>query len=425
MSKRWSQKVIVGLTGNIATGKSTVLQLAQERDALALDADAIVHEILATDPGAQQAIVDAFGPSIRQPDGAIDRAAVATIVFADEKNLRQLEQILHPRVRRRLFKKIDRCSQDIVFIEAIKLLEGDLVDECDQIWVTRCPITTQIERLITYRDLDEETALMRVNAQSSQDIKAAAADIVIDTGGALAETRAHFELAWNRLQRHLSSHVAPAMSLNRDRNGLSELAGEQVDDFLHDEESLPVESPLPAEIRNYESFGEGIVVRRARPTDIPTIIELVGQASQGAVTLEHDQLLTELGERGYLIGQQGDQISAIAGWNADNLVATIEFIYVQPSEAIPVTGAALLHEIELTANELICEVILVLSGESVADEIRQILKGKGFRYVDPESLPRVWQAAATGARQPLTTVMMKVLRDTRQVRVRTIREYDG
>jgi N-acetylglutamate synthase-like GNAT family acetyltransferase len=178
-------------------------------------------------------------------------------------------------------------------------------------------------------------------------------------------------------------------------------------------------------MRNYESYGEGIVIRRARPTDIPAIIELVGQATQGEVMLEHDQLLTELGERGYLIGQQGDQISAIAGWNADNLVATIEFLFVQPPEAIPVTGAALLHEIEVTANELICEVILALSGERLADELRQILKGRGFRYVDPESLPRVWRAAVTGARQSPPSLMMKVLRDTRQVRVRTIKETHG
>jgi dephospho-CoA kinase len=425
LSKRWPEKIIVGLTGNIATGKSTVLQLAQEQDALTLDADAIVHEILATDPGAQQTIVDAFGPSIRQQDGSIDRAAMATIVFTDENSLSLLEQILHPRVRHRLFIQIDRCPQDVVFIEAIKLLEGGLSAECDQIWVTRCPIATQIERLMAYRDLDEETALMRVNAQSSQDIKAAVADIIIDTGGSLDETRAYFDLAWNRLQRQLSAGEAPAESLDPGRNSRSELDVERIDDFLPDEELSPVESSRPAGMRNYENYGEGIVVRRAQPADIPTIIELVGQASQGAIALEHDQLITELGERGYLIGQQGDQISAIAGWNADNLVATIEFIYVQPPEAIPVTGAALLHEIEVTANELICEVILHLSGENVADEIRQILKGRGFRYVDPESLPRVWQAAVTGAQQPVTTVMMKVLRDTRQVRVRTIKEHHG
>jgi dephospho-CoA kinase len=168
LSKRWPEKVLIGLTGNIATGKSTILQLAQEQGALTLDADAAVHEILATDPGAQQAIVDAFGPEIRQPDGAINRVAMASIVFSDEDSLSLLEQILHPRVRRRLFKKIDRSAQDVVLIEAIKLLEGGLSDECDQIWVTRCSVATQVERLMTYRDLDEETALMRINAQSSQ-----------------------------------------------------------------------------------------------------------------------------------------------------------------------------------------------------------------------------------------------------------------
>ncbi len=429
MSKRWPEKIIVGLTGNIATGKSTVMQMAEKRGALALDADAIVHEILASDPGAQRSVVDAFGPGVKQPDGAIDRAALAAIVFDDQEALRYLERILHPRVRERLIRRIQQHQETIVFIEAIKLLEGSLAAECDQIWVTRCPIATQIERLMTYRNFDQETAQMRVNAQSGQELKAAVADVVIDTGGTLDQTRAYFDIAWNRMQRRLTSNVSSLVATDgvheQDQDGLDDPYSEAGEDTLQHGSLIAGESVRPVENRTFEAYGEGIIVRRARPDDVPAIVDLVNLASRGRVTPEQDQLLLDLGERGYLIGQQGDEISAIAGWYTEDLVASIDFIYVHPSTAIPVTGAAVLQEIELTANELICEVILAMLGDDGSAEMRELLISRGFSYVVPESLPRVWQAAVRDALQPAATVLMKVLRDTRQVRVRTIKEHHG
>ena len=429
MSERWPGKVIVGLTGNIATGKSTVMRLAEEKGALALDADVVVHEILATDPGVQRSVVDAFGSGVRQSDDEIDRAALAAIVFEDESALRTLELILHPRVRERLFRHIDRHQATVVFIEAIKLLEGGLAAECDQIWVTRCPVSTQVERLMTYRHLDAETAQMRVSAQSDQELKAAMADVVIDTGGTLERTRAYFEMAWRRLQRSFTSNVPSAGStrtVSLDYQDVRKDSGTERDDQSpYDVSPMKDRTYQPTVNRNYEAFGEGIVVRRARPSDVPGIIELVELASRGRVTLEQDQLLPDLGQRGYLIGQQYDEISAVAGWYAEDLVASIDLFFVHPLTAIPVTGAAGLQEIETTANELICEVILAMPGDDEPAEMRELLINRGFKHVVADSLPRVWQAAVKDVRHPAPTVMMRVLRDTRQVRVRTIKEHHG
>ena len=427
MNKRWPEKVIVGLTGNIATGKSTVMQMAEKRGALTLDADLVVHEILATDPGAQRSVFDAFGVGVQLPNGAIDRAALAAIVFNDEEALRRLELILHPRVRSRLIRRIERHQETVVLIEAIKLLEGGLAAECDQIWVTRCPVATQVERLMTYRNLDEETARTRVNAQSDQGLKVAVADVVIDTGGTLDQTRAYFEMAWKRLQRCLEPKDPLASATGTVSQHYHDIHDEPDRESGNDSPQpgspMTVEPFQPAENRNYEAYGDGIVVRRARPSDIPAIDEVVELASQGRVTPEQGQLALDLGERGYLIGQQHDEVSAIAGWNAEDLVASIDFIYVHPSTAIPVTGAAVLQEIESTANELTCEVILVaMPGDDGSAEIRELLTSRGFRKVVTESLPRVWQAAVKDALQPAATVMMRVLRDTRQVRVRTAKE---
>ena len=199
MSERWPKKVIVGLTGNIATGKSVVMDLADGQGALTLDADKVVHEILNGDPVIQEAIATAFGPEVRNPDGRINRDALAAIVFSDPAALQELERIVHPAVRQLLLRRISASEANIVFIEAIKLLEGTLAAECDQIWVTSCPVSKQVQRLVICRGMDEETAKLRIAAQPAQEEKLAQADIVIDTDGTMAETRHIFELAWHDL----------------------------------------------------------------------------------------------------------------------------------------------------------------------------------------------------------------------------------
>lgn len=192
-------KRIVGLTGNIATGKSVILHLAAERGALTIDADREVHAILATDDAVQQAIRAAFGAEVFTPEGSIHRPALGQRVFADPSQLQILESIVHPVVRRRILEQVRASTATIIFIEAIKLLEGPLKDACNQIWVTTCAPHIQIERLVHGRGLDAAAARQRVLAQSPQADKIALADVVIDTNGTMSDTVAQFEKAWREL----------------------------------------------------------------------------------------------------------------------------------------------------------------------------------------------------------------------------------
>jgi dephospho-CoA kinase len=213
--------VIIGLTGNIATGKSAVMRMAAEQGALTLDADKIVHQILSTDNDVQAAVTKKFGKSVLGASGQINRAALAAVVFRDELALSALENILHPVVRTVVIEQVTANEANLVMIEAIKLLEGKLAAECDQIWVTRCPTVNQIERLMVCRGMDAETAALRVNAQASQEQKVALADVVIDTDGTMADTRQVFEIAWARVvhllpRRRLAPRLPPR-SLRRHR----------------------------------------------------------------------------------------------------------------------------------------------------------------------------------------------------------------
>lgn len=195
-----SGRVIIGLTGNIATGKSAIMRLAAERGALTIDADRVVHELLDGDAAIQTAVADAFGPGVRRADGRIDRAALGAIVYGDAEQLGRLEALLHPVVRAEMGRRVAATDAPVVMIEAIKLLEGPLAAVCRQVWVTTCARETQLERLRVCRGLDEATAVARVEAQSLQADKIARADVVIATDGLMTQTQAQFETAWGELQ---------------------------------------------------------------------------------------------------------------------------------------------------------------------------------------------------------------------------------
>lgn len=192
-------KYIIGLTGNIATGKSAVLRMAGEHGALVIDADKVVHEILNEDPAVQEAIVAAFGPQVRRADGGINRAVLGKIVFNDPRALQKLESMVHPAVQQHVARQIIDSPRRVVMIEAIKLLEGALRLICQQIWVTNCTRQTQLNRLIVCRGMDEISAGERIDAQSPPEEKIAQADVVIHTDGLYMETAKQFEQAWSRL----------------------------------------------------------------------------------------------------------------------------------------------------------------------------------------------------------------------------------
>jgi dephospho-CoA kinase len=196
-----SGKIIIGLTGNIATGKSAVMRLAAERGAFTIDADKVVHEILNGDTAVQKEIAQTFGEGVLAANGRINRAALGDIVFNNAQALVMLEQIVHPRVTSRILTMIQESAAEVVMIEAIKLLEGKLWTYCREIWVTNCSYERQLQRLEVCRGMETAVAEARIDAQSPAQEKIARADVVIDTDGLMRETERQFAAAWSRLVR--------------------------------------------------------------------------------------------------------------------------------------------------------------------------------------------------------------------------------
>jgi dephospho-CoA kinase len=192
---------VIGLTGNIATGKSLVGRMLAERGAEHIDADRLAHQVVARGTDAWQQIVREFGREILRPDGEIDRARLGAIVFSDAAALTRLEGFVHPPVIALTGERIERSTASIVVVEAIKLIEsGMVVRLCDALWVVIAPRAAQIERLVADRGLSYEDAVARVDAQPPQSAKAARADVVIDNGGSIEATRRQVARAWEGLE---------------------------------------------------------------------------------------------------------------------------------------------------------------------------------------------------------------------------------
>ena len=189
-------KILLGLTGNIACGKSTILRQLEELGAHVIDADAHVHRVQLKGGPAYWPIVSEFGSGILAEGGEIDRRALGQIVFARPARLRKLEQIVHPIVRKEIDRDIADASEDVVVLDAIKLFESGWADSCDEVWVVTCPREAQIERLMETRGFSREDAEMRIDAQGPQSEKAERAAVVIENSGSLADLKAQVAAAW-------------------------------------------------------------------------------------------------------------------------------------------------------------------------------------------------------------------------------------
>jgi dephospho-CoA kinase len=201
----YHSKFLLGLTGNIACGKSTVLRQLQGLGASVIDADAMIHIILRKDGLAYRPVVSEFGPGILLEDGEIDRRALGAIVFSDPAKLKRLEEIEHPIVRRLIDEQISAAPNPVVVVDAIKLIESGWADKCDAVWVVTCRRDQQLERLMTTRGYSRQEAEMRIDAQSPQEAKVARADVVIDNSGTLEQTRAQVLSAWGAISSELKT----------------------------------------------------------------------------------------------------------------------------------------------------------------------------------------------------------------------------
>lgn len=194
--------LILGLTGGIATGKSTVAKMLVELGAAHVDADSLAREAVAVGEPAWRAIADYFGPSVFREDGSLDRKALAGLVFSDPQALAALNAITHPPIIALARKRLDEARSGgalVCVLEAPLLYESGLDSEVDLTVVVTASEATQLARLLTREQLTEEEARLRVRAQLPLEEKVRRADFCIDNDGPLPGTRRQVQDLWIKL----------------------------------------------------------------------------------------------------------------------------------------------------------------------------------------------------------------------------------
>jgi dephospho-CoA kinase len=365
-----ANKTVIGLTGNIATGKSTVMRILADRGALTIDADKLVHDLLDNDSAVQRRVVARFGPEYEQPDGTIDRAKLGERVFPDPEALRDLEQIIHPRVGERLNEIIAKAEANVVVIEAIKLLEAGLDGRCDAVWVTHCREDQQIERLMKTRGMARYEALVRVLNQPPQAEKLARADVVIDTSGSPERTAEQVERAWRLCK---GTKAGP-----------------------------------PAH--------PGIRIRRANPRDVAALVSLINQMGDGP-PVTRVQILESFGEQGYMLAEMEGELRAAIGWNAEDLIARIREAWVLKTGEWEPLLEQLVEAVCEAAAELMCEVALLFYRPDTPAKIVALYRARMFEPVAIDTLIPAWRRAAEQSMPAQAgEVMVRKLREKRVMR---------
>lgn len=190
----------VGLTGGIASGKSTVSALLAEFGAVVIDSDLLAREVVAADTPGLARVVDEFGPTVLTSEGELDRPAVGQIVFADADARRRLEAIVHPLVFERIIELEEGAGDDDVVVHDIPLLvESGRADTFDAVLVVDAPEELQLRRMIDDRGMTPDDARARIAAQATREQRLAIATHVIDNSGTLEELRARVEQVWAEL----------------------------------------------------------------------------------------------------------------------------------------------------------------------------------------------------------------------------------
>ena len=374
----WPGKYVIGLTGNIATGKSVVRRMLEHLGAYTIDADALSHRVISRGAPGYQPVLDTFGKWLLEPDGQINRNKLGHLVFADKDALKQLEGIIHPHVSQAIDILVKRASQSVIVVEAIKLLESELRSHCDTVWVTDAPQQIQVERLMRQRSLSQEDALHRVQVQSAQKEKLAAATVVITNNGSYDDLWKQVSEAWKKTAP--SSETGPATQVIT------------------------------------KSAAGSLALQRGKPRDAQKIADLITRLSKGKQSMTKDQAMEAFGEKAFLLLLMDQSLVGIAGWQVENLVARITDLFldhgIAPDQALPL----MLQEVERASGDLQCEASLVFPPIDLVG-FDHIWKQLGYERRSPDKLGvQAWEDAARESMPMGSALFFKQLRTDRVLR---------
>ena len=371
----WRGKYAIGLTGNIATGKSVVRKMLEHLGAYGIDADVLSHRAIMKSSPGYQPVIDTFGRWVLGANEEIDRAKLGEVVFKNPDAMLRLETIIHPLVRQALDVLVKKSSHRVIVIEAIKLLESEMNSLCDQVWVTMAPPDLQLERLIDKRNLTKQEAEDRINAQLPVTAILTKADVVIENNGSFEKTWKQVYDAW-------------------------QIITQEEPDF----------KPLPS-----KSYGK-LDVRRATPESAEQIASYMSQHSRTKKKMTKDDIMAAFGEKAYMLLLSDEEIIGLLGWQVENLITRVDDVILNQGLAIQKGLEALMNYVEESSKELQSEAALLFLPPALAQH-ENLWSTLGYQARTVKDLQvKAWQNAVMESMPPGTVLLFKQLRKDRILR---------
>ncbi len=449
----WKDKYVIGLTGNIAVGKSLVRQMLQHLGAYPVDADGLAHQVILPGAPGYLPTVEMFGKIILDENGHVNRQTLGAIVFTIPDALTRLEAITHPVINNAIMTLVSRAKQTVIVIEAIKLIESpNLVKAVDAVWVVDASPEAQLKRLIERRKMSPDEARKRIAAQNPQADKLQKATVVIRNDGNPEETWKQVQLAWNTIPgvqkvkmatetdgipaakppaqpavtatpatqpkmpavpaqpptAAASTENPPAAALPgataaRAPQPAASIPGSQTVIPVSKPAPIPAPAPLPAVAVN---------VRRGKPGETDAIAKFITRVSGKEV--DRMDIMLAFGQKSYLLAVDGaSTIVGVVGWQVENLITRVDEIYLEPSIAKEAVIGALVSAIEDHSRDLQSEVAFIAlpAASATAEIVTPFIKG-GYQPLKMEDVKfPAWREAARELLNTETRPLMKQLRE--------------
>ena len=451
---RWPNKYVIGLTGNIAMGKSLVRKMLEQLGAYTIDADGLAHQVMAPGAPAYRPVIETFGRWIVGPDNKIDRSKLGSVAFSHPEALARLEALTHPIVGQGIDTLVSRAQQPIVVIEAIKLVDGQIGGWVDTIWVVDTAPSVQIERLVK-RGLPEADAHKRISMQNPQRDKLAKANVTISNSGTPQDTWVQVEREWKKIlearglkmrqtdevrtvriqqpaapppaavQPPRPQPVTPSATVTA--TGQPATAQPIIKPLLTQAPSVaayqpsaePVHQPPPTAAATAvtppatgETTSVSVKIRRGMPNTAEQIAQLINQ--QTGKTLTRMDVMPSFGEKSYLLADLDNKIVGVAGFQVENLITRMDEFIILPGTPQAALAEALIGAVEQASKELQSEVGLMFVSNNSPVSISDVFTRMDYQKMDLDTLKvPAWREAAEEAQPPNSMLFAKKLRAER------------
>jgi dephospho-CoA kinase len=361
--------------------------MAQHLGAYPIDADALSHQAMQPGAPAYKPVVETFGQLILDSDKRINRQMLGTIVFSNPAALKKLEEITHPVIRQAIAALVTRAKQPVIIIEAIKLLEGELADAVDEVWVVNAKPETQYRRLLEKRKMSPDEAKQRMLSQPPQSDKLKRANVVIQNDGNVEETWKQVQAAWAGISRKLQPPADAQSATTIPVRPAPAAANPAPAPAAPAAPPAPAATPqiravLPSddddgESRELSIDTAGVNIKRGMPGNAELIANFISQHSgQGVSRMD---VMMAFGQKSYLLAQDNaGAILGMLGWQVENLITRVDEFYTGAGAQQAAVVYALVRAMEAASKELQSEVSFIFLPPNAAPAAIKVFMDYGY-----------------------------------------------